>query len=220
MNRDVLQKSKLFGGLNKDNTEYALCFLNAAEKEYSKGEFMHQAGHRLLHFGLVMSGTVQVCMDDINGNNMIMANATAGETFGESLCFLSMDDIPIYIRAVTDVRVLWMETSSIFACLQGCDTRKHDLIIRFISMLAERTLAMNDRIQILSKLCLRDKLVTFFSQYMYKSGSRVFVVPFDRSDMSVYLGTNRSSLSRELSKMRKEGIIKFHKNHFHLLKKF
>jgi len=33
---------------------------------------MHQAGHRLLHFGLVMSGTVQVCMDDINGNNMII----------------------------------------------------------------------------------------------------------------------------------------------------
>ncbi len=44
----------------------------------------------------------------------------------------------------------------------------------------------------------------------------MFNLPFDRSDMAVYLGVNRSALSRELSLMKKEGIIDFYKNSFSL----
>ena len=220
MNRSVLQNSRLFRGLNEEETAYALRFFDAAEKVYAKGEPMHQVGSRFTHFGLVLSGSVQVYMDDINGNHIIMATVTTGETFGESLCFLSLDETPINIRAATDVHVLWMKTSGIFAWSNNCEAHIHDLVVRFISMLAERTLVMNDRIQILSKISLRDKLITFFSQYMYKNRSRVFDVPFDRSDMAAYLGTNRSALSRELSEMRKEGILEFDKYHFHLLDKF
>ena len=75
---------------------------------------------------------------------------------------------------------------------------------------------MNDRIQILSKLSIRDKLITFFSQYSNRYGSQEFEIPFDRNDMATYLGVNRSALSRELAHMREEGIIDFHKNQFQI----
>ena len=75
-----------------------------------------------------------------------------------------------------------------------------------------------DRIQILSKLKIRDKLITFLSQCERKYGSRVFDLPFDRESLSTYLGTNRSALSRELSKMMDEGIISFSKNRFEIKK--
>ena len=86
-------------------------------------------------------------------------------------------------------------------------------------MLAGRTLDMNNRIQILSNLTLREKLITFFSQAVSSGGSTQFDLPFDRESMAVYLGTNRSALSRELSKMRDEGIISFQRNHFTVFKK-
>ena len=89
---------------------------------------------------------------------------------------------------------------------------------RFISALATRTLHMNQRIQILSRNTLRMKLTTFLSQYAAAQGDS-FTVPFDRASMANFLGADRSALSRELSNMRREGIIDYHHNWFRILKK-
>lgn len=210
----LIKKCVLFAGLSDEETEYSLSFFEAKQKLYKKGDFLNSVSSPLLNFGLVLDGTVQVCMDDIDGHHMIMANVNSGETFGESLCYLGQD-APVYICAVTDAAVLWMNTDRIKAPpgLSGLDIR---LANRFTAMLAERTLAMNDRIQILSKSSIRAKLITFFSQYVQRYGSS-FTVPFDRSNMATYLGTERSSLSRELSRMKEEGLIEYQKNSFRIL---
>ena len=146
---------------------------------------------------------------------MIMANVNPGETFGEALCHLGQET-GIYIRSVTDATVLWMNTDKIKSDLS--EKTKADVILvnRFITMLARRALMMNDRIQILSKLTIREKLITFFSQYNKRLGAEVFELPFNRNDMAIYLGVNRSALSRELSKMKSDGIVSFHKNKFRI----
>lgn len=77
---------------------------------------------------------------------------------------------------------------------------------------------MNQRIQILSRNTLRMKLTTFLSQYAAAQGDS-FTVPFDRASMANFLGADRSALSRELSNMRREGIIDYHHNWFRILKK-
>ena len=84
-------------------------------------------------------------------------------------------------------------------------------------MLANRTLEMNDRIQILSKRTLRSKLVTFFSLLIKRYDDDSFAIPFDRSAMADYLGTDRSALSRELSHMQAEGLLRFRHNRFEIL---
>ena len=76
---------------------------------------------------------------------------------------------------------------------------------------------MNDRIQVLSKQLLRDKLTTYFSQCAVRARSRSFSIPFDRESLAAYLGVNRSALSRELSRMQREGLIRYEKNRFTLL---
>ena len=95
--------------------------------------------------------------------------------------------------------------------------RDQALANRFVSALASRTLSLNQRIQILSRNTLRMKLITFLSQYAAAQGD-VFTVPFDRASMANFLGADRSALSRELSRMRKEGILDYHRNQFRILK--
>ena len=213
MYQDLISRCILFSDLSREDLAYALHFFSATEKIYEKGDFLNRVTAPLEYFGLVLSGTIQVYMDDIDGNHMIMANVGEGDTFGESLCFLHRD-APVYICSVTDSVVLWMNTDRIKHPDASFDYRDILLANRFTAMLASRTLAMNDRIQILSKISIRDKLITFFSQYSNQYGKQEFTIPFDRSDMATYLGVNRSALSRELGKMRDEGIIDFHKNTF------
>ena len=160
----------------------------------------------------MISGSIQVCCDDIDGYPMIMANVSAGDIFGESLCFTRAES-PVYIRAAADSEVLTMTTSAIHSADAG-DGESKIFTLRFISILAKKALSMNDRIQILSKITLREKILTLLNQYRHKFASNEFSLPFDRADMAIYLGADRSALSRELSKLKAEGIIEFNKNHF------
>ena len=211
MNTGVMRRCPLFEGLSDDEIAEALRFYGALEKSYAKGEALIRPGDRVTRFGLVLSGTVQVMMDDIDGLRMIMATVTPGETFGESLCYRWAES-PVYAAASENARVLWLSADGFRDDTGGhCAHCK-----RFIRMLTMKTLSMNDRIQVLSKPTLREKLLALFSQYSAREG-RTFRLPFDRSDMAAYLGVNRSALSRELSRMKEEGIIDFYKSSFSIL---
>lgn len=213
--KHILLKNPLFEGMTSEETEQALNALSARKSEYLRNSVLVSAGGEMQRFGLVLSGTVQVSFTDIDGNDVLMASVTEGETFGESLCWLNVAEVPVNVTAFTDVSVLWLsadklksESSPIVLNLRN----------RFSSMLAQKALAMNDRVQILSKPTIRQKLITYLSQCAARGGGKTFSVPFDRETLALYLGVNRSALSRELSAMQRDGIIEFYKNTFKILK--
>ncbi|MBO4704993.1 MAG: Crp/Fnr family transcriptional regulator [Spirochaetaceae bacterium] len=213
---DILRKNMLFEGLSDEELESALTKLDGSVSKYKKGDFLHSSGTPLKKFGFLLSGIIQVCMDDINGNRMIMANVAEGESFGESLSFLKVSESPVYIQAAESSEILWLSPAPLSS--SSTDAFHSELKKRFTSLLANRTLAMNSRIQILSKLTLREKLLTYFSEISGKEKSRTFTVPFNRDDMAAFIGTNRSALSRELSRMKDDGILDYYKSTFRLLK--
>ena len=214
-NEWLAENTALFRGLSEDELKYALTFFRAQRRTYQRGEFFVRPGDSMHDFGLVLSGIVQVSMIDLNGNRMIMANVSSGETFGESLSFLAVASSPIYVAAAVDAEILWLNTEALRR--PQTEPVAQMLLQRFIAMLAGRTLSMNDRIQILSKKTLRGKLIAFFSQQIKRNGGISFSVDMDRSAMADYLGTDRSALSRELSSMRREGLLEYRKNRFVLL---
>ena len=210
----ALQNSQLFGGLSGDALARALDFFGASLAAVPRGGFLAHAGEPLRFFGLVLAGSVQVSMLDLSGEEAILASVGPGETFGEALCFLEVPGIPVFIRAAEDTRLLRLRCERVKECTR--DENACALTGRFIAMLAQRTLHMNSRIQILSKKSLREKLVLFFTDCARQAGGSEFTVPFDRAGMAVYLGADRSALSRELSRLRREGRIEYHKNYFRL----
>ncbi len=215
MKDSILKQCPLFAGLNQKETEETLQFFHAVRKTYQKGELLNRPGEPVRHFGLLLSGNIHVSMDDFDGNRLLMANVMPGNTFAESLCYLGRET-QIMIHSVKDSEVLLMDTESLKhppLKPSDADTR---IAQRFISMLAERTLVLNDRIQTLSKLTIRQKVITLLSQHM-SEGSQVVELPFDREAMAVYLGVNQSALSRELGRMQEEGMIRFRNNKFEIL---
>lgn len=208
----LLRKSPLFAPMTDTELAAALSLFSARIARYARGELLHRMGERLFSFGIVLGGTVQVYTDDFDGNQMMMANVERGGSFGESLAYLRTD-APVYIRTASGAEVLWLDPS----CLHTEGARTHALHARFTATLATRALEMNDRIQILSKHTLREKILCFLSQAERKHGARTFTLPLDREGLATYLGANRSALSRELSKMKDEGILDYYKSSFKIL---
>ena len=211
---DCLNRCPLFRGLSEEVLPAALAFFEARRASYRRGEAVMRPGEQPDGFALVLRGAVQVLQDDVDGHHMIMAQAVAGDTFGESLCYLCLPDSPVYALALNGVEVLWLSCRRLRA--PCTDALSFELSARFTAMLAQRTLSMNDRIQVLSRRSLRDKVLTHLMQCARKAGSHSFKVPFNRTDWAVYLGVNRSALGRELTRMRKEGLLSFDKRRFTL----
>ncbi len=211
----VLKKNRIFHGMTDGEIERGIEFFSARLSNYRKGDMLNIVGEPLCFFGIVLSGLVHVCTTDWDGQKCIMAAVGAGDGFGEALSFLETET-DVYIRAAEDSKILWLSTENV----KNATSQKNEnnlYIRRFVADLAERALAMNSRVQIMSKRTLREKILTMLSLFSQKTESTSFLVPFDRNGMAVYLGTDRSSLSRELSKMSSEGIIRFQKNKFEIL---
>ena len=215
-NKTLLQRCSLFKGLEDDSLDQALTLLDAQKKSFERGSFICHLGDRLPRFGLVLSGAVHAFRDDINGNRMILANVGPGGTFGESLCYLGCES-QVYICAVADSEILMLSTDALKLPQNLAAPIGAEISVRFTAMLAERALSMNDRIQILSRITIREKINAFLAQFAQKSKGKSFEIPFDRATMAFYLGTDRSALSRELGRMRDEGLISFSGNKFKIL---
>lgn len=207
----------LFSGLSEKKIGEAIALFEGKTAEYKKGDSLRAMGLPFPTFGLVLSGGVQVFSLDMDGSPMMMANVGEGESFGESLAYLGTEESPVYVTAAQPTSVLWLDICAVRRRAAEGDPLSLSLSERFASVLATRALAQNDRIQILSKAKIRDRIVTFLSQCERKHGSRTFIIPFDRTSLAVYLGVNRSALSRELAKMKNEGVIDFFRSSFRLL---
>ena len=215
--KSIITKNVLFKGLDDEKLDAALKLLCAEHTFEKKGNIVHKPYRKHGHFGMPLSGAVQACCDDFDGNRMIMAEVKPGVTFGESLCFLQIPDSPVYIYASEDADVLWFSLKNVYNGVS--DELVLDIQKRFTALLAGRALSLNARVQILSKKTLREKLIFYFSDLAASNGSQTFKVSLNREDMATYIGSNRAALSRELSKMKAEGIIDFKKNTFSLLNK-
>ena len=182
-----------------------------AEKAHSeRGGMLQAAGEPIRRFGIVLSGAVQVCVDDIEGNRMIMAEVAPGNSFAESLCFLRTKESPVYIFASEESDLLWLSTERLFS--DPGDAFLSELQQRFTAALAAKALTMNNRIQVLSRLSLRGKLTAYFTELAAAQGSGVIRLPMNREDTAAYIGANRSALSRELARMKEDGLIDYRKN--------
>lgn len=211
----VLQTNPLFRGLDRDRLDRQLQVMKAEKTRSARGEMLLRLGEPIRRFGVVLSGSVQVCVDDIEGSRMIMAEVAPGISFGESLCFLRTKESPVYIFASEDSELLWLSTEALFS--DPGDAFLAELQGRFTAALAAKALTMNNRIQVLSRLSLRGKLTAYFTELAAAQGSSVIRLPMNREDTAAYIGANRSALSRELAKMKAEGLIDYHKNQIRIL---
>ena len=68
----------------------------------------------------------------------------------------------------------------------------------------------------ITKPSTKDKILAYLQYISKQANSKYFDIPFNRQEMADYLSVDRSALSFELSKLKKQGIIDFTKNHFML----
>lgn len=141
---------------------------------------------------------------------------TKGQLFGES--YACMEKMPLMVSAVAAEKsqILFIDAFRVFkTCSSACEFHQR-LIVNLVSILAGKNLVLTRKIEHISKKTIRGKVLAYLSDEAGRQGGSGVELPFNRQELADYLCVDRSALSAELSRMQKEGLISYKKNHFNL----
>lgn len=216
--QDVPEGMPLFTGIKKEEQTSLLGCLSAKELSFAKGDMIFLAGNPAKWVGAMLAGEAQVIKEDFWGNRVIMTGLGVGDLFGEIFACAGLATLPVSVMAVTDVRVLLMDYKRIVTtCPSSCVFHSR-LISNMLKVVAEKSLLLNRKVDVLSAHGTREKLLTFLAAQAEQQHSRRFAIAFNRQELADYLAVDRSALSREMSRMQKDGVIQYEKNWFELLR--
>lgn len=213
----ALEKSLLRGVESGEVAGMIQC-LSVRVRSFKRGETVFWEGERVADVGIVVSGEARSLKFSTAGNAVIIATIHSGGYLGVMLA-ASRDRIsPVTVQAHTDMTAAFVPFERIVGVCDKVCRRHSTVVMNFLDAVAEKALLLHDRNDCLIKSSVRDKVLTFLRRAGKDKDGKAFDVPLDRREMAEYLNVERSALSRELARMRDEGIIEFYKNTFRLIK--
>ena len=214
---NVLKKCPLFFDVTDDNIITTLGCLKAKTDTFDKNYTILSEGSTAKYIGIVLSGSVQITQTDYYGNRSILGNLCEGELFAEAFASMQTQSIPVSVVANQKSEIMFIDYNHILrTCPKGCSHHRQ-LIYNLMKVLALKTVMFQQKIEVISKRTTREKLLTYLALCAKKNNKNNFKIPFNRQELADYLEVDRSGLSAEISKLRKEGVLECRKNYFILL---
>ncbi len=214
---EVLRKCPLFNQIEDESLLRMLNCFGAKVEFFDKKYTIFAEGTKAKHIGIVLSGSAQVIQVDYYGNRSILFSVESSDMFGEAFACAEVQSMPVAVVANEPCEVMLIDCNHIlYTCNNNCGFHQQ-LIYNLMKNLAIKNVLFQQKIEVTSKRSTREKLMTYLMFQSKKVKSDSFEIPFDRQELADYLEVDRSGLSVEISKLRKEGIIESHKNHFTLL---
>ena len=211
---DLLLSTPLFSGIDLTDLEPMLHCLGATMVTVIKGDPVFLEGDAAGFIGVVLEGCVQVVQEDFYGNRSVLIHAEKGELFGESFACANIETIPVSGYAVRDSKLLILSCQKMLTVCSSACTFHNQLVKNLLKVVAQKNLQMHNKIRFMSQKTTKEKLMAYLLEQAKKAGSEVFTIPFDRQALADYLGVERSAMSAELGKLRKEGVLDFKGSHF------
>lgn len=216
-NINLLSESVFFQNIP---VEKILCMLNSNVcyiKTFNPKMNIHEIEEKINYTGLILDGVVDIIHTSINGDETIVNRLGKGNAFGNAFSHTVDINNLNDIRCATSSTILFI---NIYELLQECGyicEYKIYLFENIMNSLAKSNVILNNKIQIMSQKTLRDKLITYFEILSMEKGSNEITIPFNREQLASYLVSERSSVCRELSKLKNDNIISIKGNNIVLI---
>jgi CRP-like cAMP-binding protein len=217
-NIDFLMKLPIFYNLKNEEIINILNFFNYSKEDFEKNNFIFEIGKPISKIGIILSGEINIIKEDFWGNRNILNKFKSGEIFGEVFALAKVSPNNILVETSQNSKILFLDLTNF-----SIDNENNsNEILKFLSNIFKISLKKNilftEKLEHITKKTIREKIISYLSTEALKNRSNSFFIKFDRQELADYLFVERSALSRELSSMKKDGLIEYNKNHFTLIK--
>ena len=212
-----LAEAPLFSGIQPSEIEALLACLNVRKRTIRKGSFVFRAGDPVEAVYLLLSGQLHIVDEDFWGNQSLIESMMPYILFGEAYVLASRVQHLVSVVATTDSVIL--ETTALHlleACPKRC-TCHIKLMSNTMRILSQKIVRLTEKLEHITQRSMREKILSYLSRCAREAQSVSFHISYSRQQLADYLCVDRSALSHELSRLRKDGILRYQKNHFELL---
>ena len=216
MNTSFLRNTPLFQGIAENELSEILDCLSARERKFKKDDIIFCAGSSVSEVGLVESGSVNIMVNFYWGDSHIFAHICQGQIFAESYAAIPGKKLVCDVVSSENSEILFLDMRKLLtSCQKGCGFH-HRIIHNMFCISGQKNLDLSARMIHTASKSLRKRLLSYLSEQALKYGSSHFFIPFNRQQLADYLAVDRSAMSNELSKIRRDGLISYRKNEFTL----
>jgi len=198
----------LFKDFSNQEINYFLITSQYKIADYQAGQIIAIEGDPLTKIGLILEGTLEVQKNYPSGKTVTINQLTTGDTFGEVAIFSFKKIFPSTIFSSTDSKIMFVKKDNILRfCFQN-----EKFFKSLLQLLSEKILILDNRLCLLSRETIRQKISFYLIERYREEQTLQIHTAISREKMAEQFAITRPSLSRELSKMKREGLIDLHKD--------
>ncbi len=209
----LLQKTSLFAGLDAAALAGLLARLGGSVRSYGRGEVLVSAGCPSRSVGIVLSGRIDAVRPAADGSGLPITHMGPGGVFGDVLGGSSLSS-PVTVTARGACEVLLIPYERLLTP-DGADAQQ--VLQNLVRTISDKYFLLSRRVDLLVLKTLRAKVCAYLLGEADSAGQLTFTIPFTRSQLAAYLNCDRSALSRELSRMQRDGLLETYRSSFKLL---
>jgi len=193
-----------------------LACLKPKISKFNKEDLLAVAGEKFENMGIMLSGEAVVSKENAAGKRTMLAILKPGDLFGEVVVFSHKSVWPATIVAQKPSLAMFLSRRKILGQCENICSRHSTIIENMLKLISDKTLMLNKQVEYLSMKSMRGKISSFLIEQSEKAGAARFVLPLTRHELADFLNVSRPSMSREMGRMRDEGVIDFHKSSFYI----
>jgi CRP-like cAMP-binding protein len=208
----ILAASPLFTGIAAEVLAAMIDCLQPRITRQAKNSFITVEGEPFTGLGIIVAGEAAVVKENVAGARSVLTVLGPGDMFGEMVAFSARKTWPASVFAQSECTVVFLPPDKITGtCAQACDGH-HRLVRNMLLIVSERALMLNRKVEYLTIKSMRTKIATYLLEQHKLQGKKTFILALKRNDLADFLNVSRTALSREMGRMRDEGLIDFYRS--------
>lgn len=212
-NYEILLKCQLFKNMSFEEIEAICDMVSTNVSKYHKSETIFDEGDSCDSLGIVLKGRVELSTYFISGDVSNLITLNQSDIFGEAILFSPNDHYPVTVTSLTSTEILFLTKDNILNII----AINSKFLENYLLLLSTKLLFFNDKFKLLSLNSIRGKIAHVLIKLSKEQNSLKVKLPFSKEKMALHICTRRPSLSRELGKMKNDGLIDFDKSYITIL---
>lgn len=202
---DLLMNIELFRSFSSGQIQKLFNLSKYKLQKYEKGQIIHIQNELCESMEIILQGKASVQKIDQEGNILRVAVFSDGDILGVNLMFSDRNYYPMTVVSESNLILLSIYRDLILELSHN----NTEFMMGLLGVISNKTLLLTDKIDAISLKTIREKIKDFLKYEFYLQASKTIRLNISKKELAEKLGVQRTSLSRELNKMRKDGLIDF-----------
>jgi CRP-like cAMP-binding protein len=213
---DNLKLIKNTGFFNNISNEIIIDYLSNAKfivKKYNKNNVVHFSGEKCLKLEIILEGIVAIERIDESGKLLTITELYANNNLGGNLLFSENAQYQMTLTCLSPSIILEIDKETLFTLL--CNNPP--FLRTYLEFISNNATILGDKIKHYVNRSIRECILSYIQYEVIKQKSNIIKITSTKTALAEKIGVQRTSLSRELAKMKKDGLILFDSKTIELL---